>query len=95
MLVGLADIFERFYCFLITLVKLFSIKKIQFKRSVIFVVNQKGGVGKICFIIICEIRWVNSSIYIFFKVFWHGIMVLIKNLLCQLERAVKSYEAII
>ena len=32
-------------------------------------------------IIICEIRWVNSSIYIFFKVFWHGIMVLIKNLL--------------
>ena len=35
----------------------------------------------ICFIIICEIRWVNSSIYIFFKAFWHGIMVLIKNLL--------------
>ena len=46
--------------------KLFSIKKIHFKRSVIFVVNQKGGVGKICFIIICEIRWVNSSIYMFF-----------------------------
>ena len=75
--------------------KLFSIKKIHFKRSVIFVVNQKGGVGKICFIIICEIRWVNSSIYIFFKVFRHGIMVLIKKLLCLLERAVKSYEAII
>lgn len=34
-----------------------------------------------CFIIISEIRWVNSSIYIFFKAFWHGIMVLIKNLL--------------
>ena len=49
----------------------------------------------ICFIIICEIRWVNSSIYMFFQVFWHGIMVLIKNLLCLLERAVKSYEAII
>ena len=46
-------------------------------------------------LIICEIREVNSSIYIFFKVFRHGIMVLIKNLLCLLERAVKSYEAII
>ena len=30
-----------------------------------------------------------------FKVFRHGIMVLIKKLLCQLERAVKSYEAIV
>ena len=36
-----------------------------------------------------------SSIYIFFKVFRHGIMVLIKNQLYLLERAVKSYEAII
>ena len=75
--------------------KLFSIKKIHFKRSVIFVVNQKGGVGKICFIIIREIRWVNSSIYIFFKVFRHGIMILIKNQLYRLERVVKSYEAIV
>ena len=48
-----------------------------------------------CFIIIREIRWVNSLIYIFFKVFRHGIMVLIKNLLCLLERAVKNYEVII
>ena len=32
-----------------------------------------------CFIIIREIRWVNSLIYIFFKVFRHGIMVLIKT----------------
>ena len=51
--------------------------------------------GNICFIIIREIRRANSSIYIFFKVFRHGIMVLIKNQLCLLERAVKSYEAII
>ena len=36
-----------------------------------------------------------SSIYIFFNVFWSGIMVLIKNLLCLLERVVKSYEDII
>ena len=48
-----------------------------------------------CFIIISEIRWDNSSIYIFFNVLGNGIMVLIKNLLCLLERAVKSYEAII
>ena len=47
------------------------------------------------FIIIREIRQVNSAIYIFFKVFRHGIMVLIKNQLYLLERAVKSYEAII
>ena len=45
-----------------------------------------------CFIIIREIRWVNSSIYIFFKVFRHGIMILIKKQLYLLERAVKSYE---
>jgi len=51
--------------------------------------------GNICFIIICAIRWVNFSIYIFFKVFWHGIMVLIKNQLYLLERVVKSYEAIV
>ena len=48
-----------------------------------------------CFIIIREIRWVNSSIYIFFKVFRHGIMILIKNQLYLLERAVKSYEVIV
>ena len=51
--------------------------------------------GNMCFIIISEIRWVNSSIYIFFKVFRHGIMVLIKNQLYLLERVVKSYEAIV
>ena len=38
---------------------------------------------------------VNSSIYIFFKVFRYGIMVLIKNQLYLLERVVKSYEAIV
>ena len=51
--------------------------------------------GNICFIIICEIRQVNSAIYIFFKVFRHGTMVLIKNQLYLLERVVKSYEAIV
>ena len=50
---------------------------------------------KYMFYLICAIRWVNFSIYIFFKVFWHGIMVLIKNQLYLLERVVKSYEAIV